>query len=93
MVSSHKKARVVAVARDEVERSFPWLESALAVSFAALFFQLFPAVWWGLVSLAALVFSYVDVRGWTWRSYAVICVVAILVLSAARAWQGSRDNR
>jgi hypothetical protein len=93
MVSSHKKVRARPIVRDEDRRPFPWLELVLAVSFAALLLQLFPAAWWSLVSLAAVVFSYVDVRGWTWRSYAVICVVAILVLTAARAWQGSRDNR
>ncbi len=73
MVSTHKKARAVTVvADDDQERGFPWLEGALAVSAVALFFQLFPGVWATAFSFLALVFSYIDVRGWTWRSYAVV---------------------
>ncbi len=53
----------------------------------ALFLQLFPGVWWSVVSFAALVLSYVDARGWTWRSYAVVCVVVIVALAVIKSRQ------
>jgi hypothetical protein len=80
MVSSPKKTRVTPAIREDDESSFPWLESALVVSGLALFFQLFPGAWSSVVSVAAFIFSYVDVRGWTWRSYAVVCAVMIAAL-------------
>lgn len=86
MVSTHKKARkVTAVVHDEAA-GFPWLELALIVSAVALFFQLFPGILANIVSFLAIVFSYIDVRGWTWRSYATVSVVAIVSLVALRAW-------
>jgi hypothetical protein len=85
MVSPHKKTQAVAAAPDAA-RSFPWLEGALAVSAVALFFQLFPGIWANIVWFLALVFSYIDVREWTWRSYATASVVAIISLVALKAW-------
>ncbi|MBI2826199.1 MAG: hypothetical protein HYX69_16080 [Planctomycetia bacterium] len=61
-------------------RPFPWLELLLVTTAAALVFQLFPRVWWGLLST-------IDVRTWTWRTYAVICGLAIVALAGAKAWQ------
>jgi len=49
---------------------FPWLSTGLAVSCLALFFQVFPSAWWAFVGV-------VDARGWTWRTYAVLCALAI----------------
>ena len=89
MANSLKKLRTAPIARDDEERRFPWLEVTLAVSALALFFQLFPNIWWWGVSLAALAFSYVDVRGWTWRSYAVVCVVVIAALIVIKGRQDS----
>jgi hypothetical protein len=57
-----------------------WL--AFVLMCAALLFQLVPAAWWWTVSV-------VDVRHWTWRSYAVIFAVAIAVLIVAK---GRQDN-
>ena len=87
MVSTHKRTRTVA--HDDEERGIPWLEVALAVSAVALFFQLFPSVWASVAAFLALVFSYVDVRGWTWRSYAVVCAIAIVALIILK---GRQDN-
>lgn len=75
------------VTPDEKDRSIRRLEFALGVSFAVLFFQVFPVAWWTLVSFAALVFGQLDVRGWTWRAYAVSCAIAIVALVGIRAWQ------
>jgi hypothetical protein len=57
-----------------------WLEVVFALSCASLLFQLFPGVWWALISV-------VDVRNWTWRSYAAVSALTIVVLFVARAWQ------
>lgn len=58
----------------------------LLIAGICLVFQLFPSIWLGLV--AAL-----DARTWTWRAFAVVCAVSIVVLVAARAWQNSRQER
>jgi hypothetical protein len=90
MVSTHKKARkATVVAHDEEERGFPWLEGALVVSTVALFFQLFPGTGASVVSFLALVLSYFDVRGWTWRSYAVVCAIAITALVILKGRQNN----
>jgi hypothetical protein len=65
---------------DEEESRFFRLETLLAVSCAALLFQLFPSIWWGL--LATL-----DLRNWTWRYYAAASAMAIVVLLALKAWR------
>lgn len=54
---------MASVARDEEEvRGFPWLEAIVGICALALFLQLFPGVWWSVVSFAALVLSYVDAQ-------------------------------
>ncbi len=68
---------------------FPWLSAILAISIVSLFFQLVPSAFWGLLSVAAVVAGYFDVRTWTWRSYAIICGIAIAVLIVAK---GRQDN-
>jgi amino acid permease len=74
---------------DDEQRPFPWLEIALGVNCLALFFQIFPSLWWRLVSFGALVLSYADIRSWTWRSYAVVCVITIVVLVVVKGRQNS----
>jgi hypothetical protein len=64
-----------------------WIWLLLAISLTTLIFQVFPSAWWVVVSI-------VDVRSWTWRSYATAFAVALVVLMAARAWQESlRQSR
>ena len=67
---------------DDGESAFPWLESCFIISFLALILHLFPAVWWALVSV-------VDLRQWTWRSYAVLFAIAVAVLIVAKGRQES----
>ena len=80
MKSSRKQRRVEPVAVADEEFAFPWLLSALAISGLSLFFEIFPDAWWSVVSFAMLVLGYLDIRAWSWRSYAVVCVIAIAVL-------------
>ena len=89
MASSQRKTQAAPTARDDKTRGFPWLEGALAVCAVALFFQIFPGIWASVVSFLALVFSYLDVRGWTWRSYAAVCAIAIAALVILK---GRQDN-
>lgn len=69
-----------AVRRKEKSFRITWLEWLLIAATAGLVLQLVPAI-------ATTVLSYVDVRGWTWRSYAATCTIAIVMLVAARSWQ------
>jgi hypothetical protein len=52
-----------------------WLWLLFFVSGLCLLFQLFPSVWWAFVSIF-------DIRNWTWRSYAIVCAVALVMLTA-----------
>jgi hypothetical protein len=79
MVLRPDNVRRVAATREGARR-FSWVEWALAFTFAALVFQLFPSLWWAVISV-------VDVRNWTWRSYAAVSTIAIVVLFVAKAWQ------
>ncbi len=58
---------------------FPWLETLLLVSSVSLFLAFFPAAWWGLLAI-------IDVRNWSWRSYAAISTLAIVGLVGLKAW-------
>ena len=60
-----------------------WL---LGLSLLALLFEIFP-------ELAGTVWSTVDVRGWTWKSYAVISSLVIAVLTVAKSRQDSGSIR
>ena len=74
-------------ASEELEAGFPWLWALLGISFLTLVLQLVPSAWWSVPAI-------LDVRLWTWRAYASVCTVAIVVLVAARAWlENSRQNR
>jgi uncharacterized membrane protein YbhN (UPF0104 family) len=55
------------------------IDILLALSCLTLLFQIFPSAFW--TSLAI-----VDLRNWTWRSYAVVSTVAIVTLVTLRAW-------
>jgi hypothetical protein len=59
------------------------LEVCLVIGVMLLLLQLFPAAWDSSLAM-------VDVRQWSWRSYAVASAVAIVVLVALKA---SRDQR
>jgi hypothetical protein len=92
MTARQRKAKVASAA-DSVclheVRPYPWLEIALAGSAISLLLQIFPGVWWSTVSVWAVVLSYLDVRGWTWRSYATVSGIAMVTLAIIKAW---RDN-
>jgi hypothetical protein len=68
------------------EGGIPWLAMLLGMSIVVFFFQLFPSVWWSGVSFVLYLLSYLDVRAWTWRSYAVVCSLTIVGLVAMKAW-------
>ena len=80
MTFSSRKTLVTPAARDDEAPGFPWLECGLALGGLALFLQIFPGVWWGL--LAAI-----DVRAWTWRAYSLVSAVVIVILVGLKAWQ------
>jgi hypothetical protein len=57
-----------------------WLEILLMVFGLALVVQLFPSLW-------GIVLATIDVRGWTWRSWAVastIWIVCMVVIKSRR---------
>lgn len=92
MISSQKKARKASVTREEVVFRIHWLELALIASGLALFFQLFPSVWSSVVSFSWHILGYVDVRGWTWHSYAFANIAVLLALVGMRVWQDNNWN-
>ena len=65
---------------------FPWLGVLLAVSIVSLVFQLFPSVWWGLLAI-------VDIRSWSWRSWAVASAVWIVCLVGMKTWRDANSDR
>ena len=70
-----------------------WLWSLLVVSCLAFLFQLVPSAWWTILDACWTFSDVVDVRGWSWRSYAVVSVITIVVLIVIRAWQDNGWNR
>ena len=62
-----------------------WADALFVLGVLALMFQVFPNVWWSLLSL-------LDVRDWTWRACATISAGAIVVLYVVRAWQANAWN-
>lgn len=86
-LSTRNDRRVRRALRDNPDHRFRWIDLALAVSGLAVFFQILPGAWWRVLSATAAVFSYVDVRDWTWRSYAVVCIVAIAALIVIKSRQ------
>lgn len=63
-----------------MDARFSWPEGLFALSAVVFLFQLFPAFFLAILST-------VDVRLWTWRSYAVVCSVGIVALVGVKAWQ------
>jgi hypothetical protein len=57
-----------------------WTETLLVASLVALGFQLFPGAW-------TWVLGIVDIRNWTWRSYAIASAIWIVVFTAIKAWR------
>lgn len=66
-----------------------WFELAIGACTIVLLLQFFPGAWSALASMSGAVLSYGDVRGWTWRSYAVVWVAAIAVLIVVKGRQDS----
>jgi hypothetical protein len=60
-----------------------WIEAGFCICSILLLFQIFPNLWWGIVAL-------LDVRIWTWKSYAVVSAIAIAILLVAKGKQDSR---
>lgn len=91
MTALHKKPPPIHEVHVDEEVHLGWLDLALIVGIltlsSAVFFLFFPGTWTTVVSLFALILSYVDVRDWTWRSYAVISVIAIGALTIAKSRQ------
>ncbi len=56
------------------------IETVLAISVLALLLQIFPGIY-------GAVFSAIDVRNWSWKSYAVASSVAISLLVGVKALQ------
>ena len=68
-----------------------WLEAALLVSVVALILQVLPSEWTGVTRFTEIVISYIDVRNWSWRSYAAVFTGMIFGLMGLKAWL-DRDN-
>ena len=64
----------------------PLLLTMLCISCATLVLQLFPGMLWTGLAIA-------DVRGWTWRTYAVLCSVSIVVLMAVQVYVQTNQER
>jgi hypothetical protein len=62
----------------EPSQRFSWLAVLLALAILTLVIQLFPAVFRGVISA-------LDVRAWSWRSYAVASAAAIVILVGIKA--------
>lgn len=62
-----------------------WLPAMLVFSVITLLFQLFPAAWASLVSVAGSVVTLLDVRTRTWKVSASLFAVAIVVLVVLKA--------
>lgn len=58
----------------------PWPEMLLGISGVALFFQLFPTLFWGLLYA-------IDVRNWSWTVIIVLNALVVACLIGYRAWQ------
>jgi hypothetical protein len=86
MASTYKKIPRPRVVLDAEERGFPGLEVALIACALAVFFLLFPGIWASVISYLRLALSYIDVRSWTWRSYATVSVVSIVALVGLKSW-------
>jgi hypothetical protein len=57
----------------------------------ALIFELFPSLWWGVLAINSSlwwgVLAVIDVRGWSWRGWAVASMLWIICLVAIKAWR------
>jgi len=62
------------------EAGIPWLESLIAVLTVSLVFQLWPALFWGLLWA-------IDVRNWSWPVIIGAHVVVILALIYAKSFR------
>jgi hypothetical protein len=62
----------------------------LVITALALLFQHFPSLWWGLLGVNTSfwrgLFAIVDVRAWTWRSWAVASTIWIVSFVAIKVW-------
>ncbi len=79
----HQSARQAAPKPEARSR---WIEVLLVISGMALVVQLFPSFWWSVLTI-------IDVRGWTWRSWAVASAIWIVALVGIKAWRDAAENR
>lgn len=68
------------------EAALGWLEALWIALCLAFVFQLYPPLWWGLIGA-------LDVRAWSWRSYATASAFAIIALVIIKAMQEAAWNR
>ena len=82
------KPRTVPAARvrSEPDEEQPFwlfrLETWLAIATVTLVFQLFPALFWGLL-------YWIDVRNWTWGIWVGVEAAVVVILFALYVWQTS----
>jgi hypothetical protein len=92
MASTHNRTRQLKVIGERDRARLTYLELAIVLSSATLFFQLFPSAWSRLVVLAFDFMGYFDVRDWTWRSYSVAFSIALAVLVLMKARNDNSEN-
>lgn len=87
LVFSYLLRRRPITVRRGAANGFPWVWTLLGISCLTLLLQLVPNLRWSKLSI-------LDVGGWTWRTYAAISVISILLVAATRAHcRKSRDGR
>jgi hypothetical protein len=67
---------------DTHQAGFPWLELLIALLVVSLIFQIWPALWWGLLWA-------VDVRNWSWSVIIGANVVVVLGLLYLKSFRDS----
>jgi len=72
--------------RTKQPRRFPVAEALLVILTISLVFQLFPELWWRCLAI-------VNIRRWTWRSWAVASFLWIVVMVGLKAWRDAADSR
>ena len=70
----------------EKDARISWLRALLVISTVSLVFLLFPSLWWGLLAI-------IDIRGWTWRSWAVASTIWIVGLVGIKVWRDANGDR
>lgn len=63
-----------------------WPEALFVIFIISLLVQLFPSFWWSVLTI-------IDVRGWTWRSWAVASAIWIVALVGLKARRDAAEDR